>query len=154
MKNRKNKPRLYKLWFQVSSFPRLTEEERSHLTREALADVDAGYVINHQSVQVLLSTEAQIKVTLGSDRGVWYDIKDTPEEAEIMKKRSFYMTALKKYIQQNGLTTTDAVRIFGISPSRITSLMKDKINVFMLSTIGKNGVKGWYILLTVAKDEQ
>jgi predicted transcriptional regulator len=28
------------------------EEERSRLTREALADVDAGCVINHQSIQV------------------------------------------------------------------------------------------------------
>jgi predicted transcriptional regulator len=27
------------------------EEERSRLTREALADVDAGSVINHQSIQ-------------------------------------------------------------------------------------------------------
>lgn len=27
------------------------EEERSHLTREALADVDAGRVIDHQTVQ-------------------------------------------------------------------------------------------------------
>ena len=27
------------------------EEERARLTREALADVDAGYVINHQAVQ-------------------------------------------------------------------------------------------------------
>lgn len=27
------------------------EEERSRLTREALADVDVGQVINHQSVQ-------------------------------------------------------------------------------------------------------
>ncbi len=28
-----------------------TEEERSRLTREALADVDAGQVIDHQAVQ-------------------------------------------------------------------------------------------------------
>jgi predicted transcriptional regulator len=27
------------------------EEERSRMTREALADVDAGAVINHQSIQ-------------------------------------------------------------------------------------------------------
>ena len=27
------------------------EEERARLTREALADVDAGYLINHQAVQ-------------------------------------------------------------------------------------------------------
>lgn len=27
------------------------EEERNRLTREALADVDAGFVIDHQSVQ-------------------------------------------------------------------------------------------------------
>ncbi|MEB0033161.1 XRE family transcriptional regulator [Undibacterium sp. RTI2.1] len=88
-----------------------------------------------------LKYEAQMKVTLGSNRGIWYDIKDTPEEAEIMKKRSFYMTALKEYIQKNGLTSTDAVRIFGISSSRITSLMKDKINVFMLSTLEKMASK-------------
>lgn len=31
--------------------PELSEEERSRLTREALADVDAGRVIDHQSVQ-------------------------------------------------------------------------------------------------------
>ena len=28
------------------------EEERSRLTREALADVDAGHVIDHQAVQM------------------------------------------------------------------------------------------------------
>lgn len=41
------------------------EEERSRLTREALADVDAGYVINHQSVQAWadsLSTDTPLPV--------------------------------------------------------------------------------------------
>lgn len=41
------------------------EEERSRLTREALADVDAGSVIDHQSVQAWaesLSTDTPLPV--------------------------------------------------------------------------------------------
>ncbi|BBP02921.1 CopG family transcriptional regulator [Sulfuriferula plumbiphila] len=37
------------------------EEERSRLTREALADVDAGHVIDHQAVQAWADS-------LGTDR--------------------------------------------------------------------------------------
>jgi len=37
------------------------EEERDRLTQEALADVDAGYVIDHQAVQAWADS-------LGSDR--------------------------------------------------------------------------------------
>jgi predicted transcriptional regulator len=43
------------------------EEERSRLTREALADVDAGRVIDHQSVQAWadsLSSDAPLKTPL------------------------------------------------------------------------------------------
>jgi len=41
------------------------EEERSRLTREALAEVDAGHVINHQAVEAWadsLSTDAPLPV--------------------------------------------------------------------------------------------
>lgn len=41
------------------------EEERSRLTREALADVDAGSVIDHQAVQAWadsLNTDTQLPV--------------------------------------------------------------------------------------------
>ncbi|MDR6924209.1 MULTISPECIES: CopG family ribbon-helix-helix protein [Pseudomonas] len=41
------------------------EEERSRLTREALADVDAGHVIDHQAVQAWaesLSTDFPLPV--------------------------------------------------------------------------------------------
>jgi predicted transcriptional regulator len=41
------------------------EEERNHLTREALADVDAGLVIDHQAVQAWansLSTDDPLPV--------------------------------------------------------------------------------------------
>lgn len=43
------------------------EEERSRLTREALADVDAGHVIDHQSVQAwadCLGTEQPLPAPL------------------------------------------------------------------------------------------
>lgn len=41
------------------------EEERSRLTREALADVDAGHIIDHQAVQAWadsLSTDTPLPV--------------------------------------------------------------------------------------------
>lgn len=44
------------------------EEERSRLTREALADVDAGRVIDHQAVQAWadsLSTDTPLPVPRG-----------------------------------------------------------------------------------------
>jgi len=44
---------------------RLEEEERSRLTREALTDVDAGRVIDHQAVQAWadsLSTDTPLPV--------------------------------------------------------------------------------------------
>lgn len=43
------------------------EEERSRLTREALADVDAGSIIDHQAVQAWahsLTTESPLPVPL------------------------------------------------------------------------------------------
>jgi predicted XRE-type DNA-binding protein len=85
--------------------------------------------------------ETQMKITLGSDRGVWFDIKDTPEEAEIMVRRSFYMIAISEYIKKNGLSTADAAKLFGLTQSRINSLMKGKINLFMLSSLEEMGLK-------------
>jgi len=38
------------------------EEERNRLTLEALADVDAGLVIDHQAVQACLSTDDPLPV--------------------------------------------------------------------------------------------
>lgn len=96
--------------------------------------------------------EAQMKITLGSDRGVWFDIKDTPEEAEIMVRRSFCMTAISEFIQKNGLSTADAAKIFGLTQSRITSLMNGGGQLVYAQQPGKNGVKSWNILLAIAHE--
>ena len=141
MKNRKNKHRLYKLWFQDSQFPRWAAEDRAW---DSMAPVCREFRSPDYEKLMNLDDreyEAQMKVTLGNDHGVWFDIKDTPEEAEIMVRRSFYMTALSEYIQLNGLTTADAAKIFGLTESRITSLMNGKINLFMLSSLEKMGLK-------------
>ncbi len=37
------------------------EEERSRLTREAMADVDVGHVIDHQAVQAWADSLSQVK---------------------------------------------------------------------------------------------
>lgn len=141
MKNRKNKHRLYKLWFQDSPFPRWTAEYRAWESMPPVGrelgspDYERLMELDHREY------EAQMKVTLGDDRGVWFDIKDTPEEAEIMVRRSFYMIAISEYIKKNGLSTADAAKLFGLTQSRINSLMKGEINLFMLSTLEKMGLK-------------
>jgi predicted XRE-type DNA-binding protein len=58
-----------------------------------------------------------------------------------MVKRSFYMTAIKEYIQKNDLTANDASTIFGLTQQRITSLMNGNINLFMLSSLEKMALK-------------
>ncbi len=53
----------------MTDMEKVREEERQRLTLEALADVDAGNVINHQAVQAWansLNTEAPlIKMVMG-----------------------------------------------------------------------------------------
>lgn len=141
MKNRKNKHRLYKLWFQDSPFPRWSAEDRAW---DSMAPV--GREFGSPDYERLMELdhreyEAKMEVTLGSDRGVWFDIKETPEEAEIMVRRSFYIIAISEYIKKNELTTADAANIFGLTQSRITSLMNGKINLFMLNSLEKMGLK-------------
>lgn len=66
---------------------------------------------------------------------VWDAIEDTPEEAENMKLRSSLMIALKSHLHRTGLTQAQAAKLFGVTPPRVSDLMRGKINLFGLDAL-------------------
>ena len=66
---------------------------------------------------------------------VWDAIEDTPAQAENMKLRSALMMSLKDHIAREGLSQTQAARLFGVTQPRISDLMRGKIDLFSLDTL-------------------
>ena len=66
---------------------------------------------------------------------VWEAIENTPEQAENMKLRSELMTALKDYINREGLSQSQAAKKFGVTQPRISDLVRGKINLFGLDAL-------------------
>lgn len=68
---------------------------------------------------------------------VWDAIEDDPATAENLKLRSSLMLALKRYIQREGFTQTEAARVFGVTQPRMSNLVRGKINSFGLDLLVK-----------------
>jgi len=66
---------------------------------------------------------------------VWDAIEDTPAEAENMKLRSALIMALKERITREGLSQSQATKLFGVTQPRISDLLRGKINLFGLDTL-------------------
>lgn len=66
---------------------------------------------------------------------VWDAIEKTPAQAENLKLRSSLMLALKKHIEREGLSQTEAAKVFGVTQPRISNLMHGKIEVFGLDML-------------------
>ena len=81
---------------------------------------------------------------------VWDAIEDTPAEAENMKLRSGLMMALKAHITRNGLSQTQAAKLFGVTQPRISDLVRGKINLFGLDAlVNMASVAGMHIEMHV-----
>jgi predicted XRE-type DNA-binding protein len=61
---------------------------------------------------------------------VWDAIEKTPAQAENLKLRSSLMLALKRQIEREGLSQTEAAKVFGVTQPRISDLMRGKIELF------------------------
>lgn len=68
---------------------------------------------------------------------VWDALEPDLAMRENLKLRSSLMLALKRYIQRQGLTQTEAARLFGVSQPRISNLIYGKINAFGLDLLVK-----------------
>jgi predicted XRE-type DNA-binding protein/phage-related protein len=66
---------------------------------------------------------------------VWDAIEDTPAQAENMKLRSALMIALKDHIAREGLSQSQAAKVFGVTQPRVSDLMRGKIDLFGLDTL-------------------
>jgi predicted XRE-type DNA-binding protein len=83
---------------------------------------------------------------------VWDAIEDTPAEAENMKLRSGLMKALKDHIANEGLSQSQAAKVFGVTQPRVSDLMRGKINLFSLDTlVNMVAAAGLHVELHVAK---
>ena len=66
---------------------------------------------------------------------VWDAIEETPAQAENLKLRSSLMLALKRHIEREGLSQTEAAKVFGVTQPRISNLMRGKIDLFGLDML-------------------
>ncbi|CCG39526.1 XRE family transcriptional regulator [Xanthomonas euvesicatoria] len=66
---------------------------------------------------------------------MWDAIEDTPPQAENMKLRSALMMALKDHIAREGLSQSQAAKVFGVTQPRVSDLMRGKIDLFSLDTL-------------------
>jgi predicted XRE-type DNA-binding protein len=66
---------------------------------------------------------------------VWDAIEDTPAQAENMRLRSALMIALEEYIAREGLTQSQAAKVFGATQPRVSDLMRGKIDLFGLDSL-------------------
>ena len=70
-----------------------------------------------------------------SSGNVFQDLGFSSEEAAILQMRSELMIDLRKHIQTNRLTQQEASKIFGVSQSRISDLVRGKWEKFSLETL-------------------
>ena len=73
-------------------------------------------------------------ITKGSG-SVFADLGFSPAEARNLRLRSQTMTALRKFIETEGLTQAEAARRLKVSQPRISDLTRGKIGRFSLDTL-------------------
>jgi predicted XRE-type DNA-binding protein len=74
----------------------------------------------------------------GMTRGsgdVFADLGFSPAESRNLHIRSQMMTALRKFIEKEGLTQSDAAKRLKVSQPRISDLTRGKISRFSLDTL-------------------
>jgi predicted XRE-type DNA-binding protein len=82
---------------------------------------------------------------------VWDAIEDSPAQAENMRLRSALMMALKDHIAREGLSQSQAAKMFGVTQPRVSDLMRGKIKLFGLdSLVNMAGAAGLRVEMRVA----
>lgn len=83
---------------------------------------------------------------------VWDAIEDTPAQAENMKLRSALMMALSDHIEREGLSQSQAAKLFGVTQPRVSDLTRGKIELFSLDTlVNMLAAAGLHVEVRVAK---
>ena len=64
-------------------------------------------------------------------------LEDDPSVAENLKIRSALMIELKRFIDTEGLTQSEAAEVFGVTQPRVSDLSRGKIDRFSIDTLVK-----------------
>ena len=70
-----------------------------------------------------------------ADGNVFEDIGFPPDEARNLKIRATLMMAAEKFIEERGLTQTEAAELMGVSQPRISDLVRGRINQFTIDSL-------------------
>ncbi len=70
-----------------------------------------------------------------SSGNVFIDLGYAPEEAAILQMRADLMAKLRKFIETNELTQSNAAETLGISQSRVSDLVRGKWERFSLEML-------------------
>lgn len=81
-----------------------------------------------------MKTTIGTTITKGSG-DVFADLGFSPAESRNLRLRSQIMTALRKFIEKEGLTQADAAKRLKVSQPRISDLMCGKISRFSLDSL-------------------
>ena len=82
---------------------------------------------------------------------VWDAIEVTKAQAENMRLRSSLMMSLKEHIAREGLSQTQAAKVFGVTQPRVSDLMRGKIELFGLdSLVNMAAAAGLHVEMHVA----
>ena len=81
-----------------------------------------------------MKTTNDTTITMGSG-DVFTDLGFSPAESSNLRIRSQMITALRKFIEKEGLTQADAAKRLKVSQPRISDLTRGKISRFSLDTL-------------------
>jgi predicted XRE-type DNA-binding protein len=70
-----------------------------------------------------------------SSGNIFQDLGFSPEESAILQMRSEVMVDLRNFIQRKKLTQAEAAKIFGVSQSRVSDLIRGKWEKFSLEML-------------------
>ncbi len=81
---------------------------------------------------------------------VWDAIEDSTAQAENLRLRSSLMMALTDHIKAEGLSQSQAAKVFGVSQPRVSDLMRGKIELFGIDTlVNMLAAAGLHVEMTV-----
>lgn len=109
--------------------------KKTRATRKA--DIDLGKSIcRHAGSEERTDMKpiTDVAITKGSG-DVFADLGFSPAESRNLRLRSEMMTALRKFIEKEGLTQADAATRLKVSQPRISDLTRGKISRFSLDTL-------------------
>jgi predicted XRE-type DNA-binding protein len=81
-----------------------------------------------------MKSTKETTITNGSGN-VFADLGFSPAESRNLRIRSEMMTALRKFIEKEGLTQAEAAKLLKVSQPRISDLTRGKISRFSLDSL-------------------